>query len=92
MPNLQVHPLMAAINDIPRLLLNHGWMVLDENGSRRQTFFRRLPDTVREELCVIFDKAGKVEAWTIWHNKRITSPDQDAGNRGRLTAFIEGQP
>jgi hypothetical protein len=77
--------------DIEQLLVKNDWMALGESTHYAMRYFRWLPgtaSTVREEIHVGFDKAGRVTAWTVWHNKRVAGPDQEAGTRKRLEEFI----
>lgn len=84
---------MSARTELPAFLLSHGWWPLGRATPPQMTptqivYYRWLPETTREELCICFDAAGRVEAWTVWHNKRVAGPDQDRGRRIRLTDHI----
>lgn len=83
---------MSARTQLPPLLQDRGWMQLRSTESHQIVYFRWLPEMTREELCVNFDRAGRVSAWTVWHNQRIASPDQEPGNRTRLTEYVEATP
>jgi hypothetical protein len=44
----------------------------------------------RVEVHLIYDGAGRLEAWSVWRNKRVRLPDQEAGRRDRLNAYLAG--
>jgi hypothetical protein len=53
-------------------------------------YYRWMSPDVREELCLIYDAAGRLSAWSVWHNRRVLAPDQEKGRRKRLEDWLQG--
>jgi hypothetical protein len=59
-----------------------GWALLRAGKTWVQLY--RWSGPVRVEIHVTFDTAGRVYAWSEWHNVLADGPDQATGRRGRL--------
>lgn len=55
---------------------------IDEDYHRTEVWYR-WEGSERVELCMIFDEAGRLYAWSEWRNTRA-SLDQRPGLRSRL--------
>lgn len=77
---------MSGIEKVKAKALDHGWMVLRDDPNKF-VVFEWLPGVVRHEVCVVADKAGRVEAVSEWENER-TNIDQGAGVRRRAEALL----
>ena len=47
-----------------------------------------LPGNVRQELHLSRDPGGRLCGWSVWENRKILGPDQDAGLRERLMEVV----
>jgi hypothetical protein len=52
-------------------------------------YYRWVSPEVREELCFVYDGAGRLQAWSVWHNQRVVAPDQEKGRRKRLEDWLQ---
>lgn len=77
---------MSGIEECKAMALDHGWMILQDEP-RKLVVFKWLHGVVRHEVCVLADKAGRVEAVSEWENER-TNVDQGAGVRNRAEALL----
>lgn len=80
---------LAADDITAHLAADAGWTALAPWDQRHKTWFRWVGQ-VRVEVHALYDEAGRLEAWSVWHNRRTLDPDQDSGRRARLNAFIAG--
>jgi len=53
-------------------------------ADHRSTFCRWNRGHIREEIALCFDSAGRLVAWSVWHNERVKPPDHEVGKRQRL--------
>lgn len=72
-----------------QLAEEHGWYPLGPRDFRHRTWFRWV-NSAREEVHAIYDHAGRLEAWSVWRNRRTRTPDQEAGRRDRLNTYLTG--
>lgn len=66
---------MSGIEKVTDLADAHGWMELSRSA-HGVTFFKWAPNITRIEVHVITDAAGRIEAVSIWHNRRQHIADQ----------------
>lgn len=69
--------------DLHRDLIHAGW---EPTTTSPDVYYRFVGD-VRHELHLLYDKAGRLRAWSHWENRRIQI-DQDPGLRDRLRGFL----
>lgn len=77
---MSVHERTAAYAD------KFGWAPLHVDRGRSRTFYR-WDGTTRVEIHVLYDEAGRIEAWSVWRNRRVHI-DQGTGLRDRLDDFL----
>lgn len=76
---------MTKAKPSPDVFHQLGWTLYDASDFHGM-YYRWQGDT-RHELHLCYDRAGRLEAWTHWANRRITPPDQEPGRRKRLLAY-----
>lgn len=80
---------MNVLNRLRKLADTYPWFARgpmpDERSWRISRWLNR--DT-REDLVVIFDRAGRVECYSVWHTTRVMRPDYENGKRVRLEAHL----
>lgn len=72
--------------DLDHMLIHNGWHRLSPSTASDSRWYR-WRDKVRVELVVNFDTAGRVAAWSMWHNTRV-GLDDTPGKRQRLEQAI----
>lgn len=76
-----VHSRTAAYADA------FGWTPIYDGPDGASRVFYRWEGTTRVEIHVLYDEAGRIEAWSVWRNRRVHI-DQDAGMRDRLDDYL----
>jgi hypothetical protein len=78
----RVHDRTAAYAD------RFGWAPLTVGDHGLVTAWYSWDSGERVEVHVLYDKAGRIEAWSVWRNRRVRFPDQQAGMRERLDDYL----
>ena len=64
---------------------DYGWTLMEV--TQRKAMYYRWRNGVRQELCMLYDKKGNLETWSLWENTRINI-DGDTGRRHRLNKYL----
>lgn len=80
---------MRVLTDLTALeiLKANDWIILDESPQQVRAF-KWGPNTTRHEVCIRFDRAGRVCVWSHWENRRVSIDGED-GRRARVEEFIK---